>query len=321
MTLSIIIPMYNCEKYIADCLDSILKSDLPKNEYEVIIINDGSKDKGPEIAQEYAVQHDNFRYLTQENQGQSVARNYGIRESKGEYIWCVDGDDKLDPNIIEIYKRIELQPSLDILAFSMKVVTEKGEIVRTECTQPDVPHGKIISGRDAIVCGYNPSSVCVLFVSREMIINNSLFFKEGITHQDVELSYRLFAYAGMVLFTDHSPYVYILHADSTTQSLNPEKKIKYLRGDISVYQSFMHLSQHFENDSLLKKAIENRAKNVLFGLVYSLWVQRRIWKTLGINKAIIDELKEKKIYPMTVPFDSWKKRLMSRVLNIECLIR
>ena len=85
MKLSIIIPMYNAEKYIVDCLDSILKSDLPKGEYEVIIVNDGSKDKGPEIAQVYVSKHENFRYLTQENQGQSVARNYGIKEARGEY--------------------------------------------------------------------------------------------------------------------------------------------------------------------------------------------------------------------------------------------
>ena len=64
--LSVIIPMYNSEKYIANCLDSILNSDLPQDAYEVIIVNDGSVDSGPQIAQEYVSKHNNFTFLTQE---------------------------------------------------------------------------------------------------------------------------------------------------------------------------------------------------------------------------------------------------------------
>ena len=66
LMLSIIIPMYNAEKYIEECLDSILNSNLPKNLYELVIVNDGSKDKSPEIAQNYAAKYSNVTYLTQE---------------------------------------------------------------------------------------------------------------------------------------------------------------------------------------------------------------------------------------------------------------
>ena len=68
--------MYNAEKYIGICLDSILDSNLLKEEYEIVIVNDGSQDKSPEIAQDYAARYSNVTYLTQENQGQSTARNY-----------------------------------------------------------------------------------------------------------------------------------------------------------------------------------------------------------------------------------------------------
>ena len=86
MKLSIIIPLYNAGKYIVKCLDSIQTSDLNIHDYEVIIVNDGSTDDGPEMAQRYAKEHENFFYYTQENQGQSVARNYGIHEANGKYI-------------------------------------------------------------------------------------------------------------------------------------------------------------------------------------------------------------------------------------------
>ena len=87
--VSIIIPMYDAEKYIENCLKSILKSNLSKKDYEIIIINDGSTDNGPVVAQQYAKEFDNILYPTQYNQGQSVARNYGITESRGKYIWCM----------------------------------------------------------------------------------------------------------------------------------------------------------------------------------------------------------------------------------------
>ena len=162
--LSIIIPMYNCEKYINDCLDSILESDLPKDEYEVIIINDGSKDKGPEIAQKYVSAHNNFTYLTQENQGQSVARNYGLEKAKGEYVWFVDGDDKLDNSLIDLFSLLSSLPTLDILAFLLRQETEKGTFISFECKQPRVTHNIVIKGREAIIMGYMPSSVCAFVI-------------------------------------------------------------------------------------------------------------------------------------------------------------
>ena len=72
--------MYNAEKYIGICLDSILNSNLSKADYEIVIVNDGSKDKSPDIAKTYASLYSNIIYLSQENQGQSTARNNGIKE-------------------------------------------------------------------------------------------------------------------------------------------------------------------------------------------------------------------------------------------------
>lgn len=313
--------MYNAEKYIENCLDSILNSDLPKDEYEVIIINDGSKDNSPEIAKKYVEKHESFIYLTQKNQGQSVARNYGIKECKGEYVWFVDCDDKVEKNIFNVYNILNKKKNIDIIAFQLKVVRENSEFVRTECEQPSVKHDSIISGREAIIDGYNPSSVCALFLKTQFVLKNNLFFKEGITHQDVELSYRLFAHAERVLFTEFVPYIYILHPNSTSQSLNPEKKIKYLKDDIVVYKSFMSLSQKFSLDKELSKTIYYRAKNILFCLLLSLHKNRKVWGKMGINKSIIQELKKDNLYPLRGPFDSYKKLVAVLFLNHDFLIR
>lgn len=321
MKLSIIIPLYNAEKYIGECLDSILESDLPKEEYEVIVVNDGSKDGGPEIVQSYVTRRPNVMYLTQENQGQSVARNYGIREAKGEYIWCVDSDDKVEGReLMKAYMRLCENPELDIMAFQLQEVTEDNVPVRRECTQPSLRHEVVTSGRDAIVGGYNPSSVCALFVRRQMIIDNGLFFREGITHQDVELSYRIMATAGKVLFTDIVPYVYILHPGSTSKAVNPVKKIKYLTDDIIVHRSFLLLAEKYSSDAELAATVANRANNILFSLLMTLRTHRHDWGMAGINKAVIEKLRSEKLYPLSLSSYNWKKRFLLLLLNREWFV-
>lgn len=319
---SFIIPMYNAEKYIANCIDSILNSDLPKDCYEVIIINDGSTDNGSEIAQEYVSHHDNFVYLTQGNQGQSVARNYGIREAHGEYIWCVDADDKLDSvSLASVWEELKAHPDLDIFAFQLKQVTEKGDFISFECSQPKVQHNTIIKGREAIIQGYAPSAVCALAVRRQMIFDNNLFFKIGITQQDVELSYRLFAHAESVYFSDLKPYIYIHHSGSTSKPTDVAKVIKYQCDKVEIIKSFRQLSKEFANsDKELADVIQRYAYDALFGYVYGLFRNRKKWKPLGVNQAALNKLKEENLYPLKLPFTSWKKWMVCKLLNIRWLI-
>ncbi|MBF1603861.1 MAG: glycosyltransferase [Prevotella sp.] len=322
--LSIIIPMYNAEKYIGICLDSILDSNLLKEEYEIVIVNDGSQDKSPEIAQDYALRYSNVIYLTQENQGQSTARNYGIKTCQGEYIWCVDADDKvISEQLPKIIEALDEYKNLDILAIQLQNVTEEGQYLDVECSQPTLEHNKVLSGVEAILSGYNPSSICALITKKQLFIDNNIFFVKGITHQDVELTYRLMPCAMKVVFSDIIPYLYIYHPNSTSKSMVPEKKIKYIKDDIYIINSFRRLALSFKDiNPQLYSVIFNRSQNVLFGLVYSLYKNKKEWRKLGINSVIIDELKKEQLYPMKGEFDSLKKSLfVSFFLNIPCLIK
>ena len=321
--LSIIIPMYNAEKYIGICLDSILGSNLLKEEYEIVIVNDGSQDKSPEIAQNYAAKYSNVTYLTQENQGQSTARNYGIKTCKGEYVWCVDADDKvISEQLPKIIETLDEYRNLDILAIQLQNVTEEGQYLDIECSQPMLEHNKVLSGIEAILSGYNPSSICALITKKQLFIDNNIFFVKGITHQDVELTYRLMPCATNVVFSDIIPYLYIYHPNSTSKSMVPEKKIKYIKDDIYIINSFRRLALSFKDiNPQLYSVIFNRSQNVLFGLVYSLYKNKKEWGKLGINSVIVDELKKEQLYPMKGHFDSLKKSLFVRLfLNREFMI-
>lgn len=321
--LSIIIPMYNAEKYIGICLDSILGSNLLKEEYEIVIVNDGSKDKSPEIAKGYSSKFSHVTYLTQENQGQSTARNYGIKTCKGEYVWCVDADDKvISEQLPKIIGALDKYKNLDILAVQLQNVTEGGQYLDVECSQPTLVHNKVLSGVEAVLSGYNPSSICALITKKQLFIDNNIFFVKGITHQDVELTYRLMPCAMKVVFSDIIPYLYIYHPNSTSKSMVPEKKIKYIKDDIYIINSFRRLALSFKDiNPQLYSVIFNRSQNVLFGLIYSLYKNKKEWGKLGINSVIIDELKKEQLYPMKGEFDSLKKSLFVRLfLNREFMI-
>ena len=315
--------MYNAEKYIGICLDSILDSNLLKEEYEIVIVNDGSQDKSSEIAQDYASRYSNVTYLTQENQGQSTARNYGIKTCQGEYVWCVDADDKLiSAQLPKLIDALDEYENLDILAVQLQNVTEEGKYLDIECTQPLVEHNRIISGVEAVISGYIPSSICALIVRRELFVENDIFFVKGITHQDVELTYRLMPHAKFVMFSNLIPYLYIYHPNSTSKSLIPEKKIKYIKDDIYIIKSFQKLALSYKQDNLLLyKVIYNQSQNVLFSLVYSLYKNKKTWFNMGINTAVVAELKKEKLYPIRGKFDSIKKTICARLfLNIPCVL-
>ena len=289
----------------------ILNSNLSKNLYELVIIDDGSKDKSPEIVKGYSSKFSNVTYLTQENQGQSTARNYGIKTCQGEYIWCVDADDKvISEQLPKIIEALDEYKNLDILAVQLQNVTEGGQYLDVKCSQPTLEHNKVLSGVEAVLSGYNPSSICALITKKQLFIDNNIFFVKGITHQDVELTYRLMPCAMKVVVSDIIPYLYIYHPNSTSKSMVPEKKIKYIKDDIYIINSFRRLALSFKDiNPQLYSVIFNRSQNVLFGLVYSLYKNKKEWGKLGINSVIVDELKKEQLYPMKGHFDSLKKSL------------
>ena len=97
--LSIIVPIYNVEKYLPRCIESILNQTF--KDFELILVNDGSTDSSYEILKEYENKYDNFRVINQKNGGLSAAKNAGIKIAKGEYIAFLDSDDYLDKNFLE----------------------------------------------------------------------------------------------------------------------------------------------------------------------------------------------------------------------------
>lgn len=127
MFLSFIIPLYNCEQYIANCLNGIFTTKLPKAEYEIIVIDDGSKDGGADIVKSFQREHLNILLYQQKNKGASSARNVGIERAKGDYIWFVDADDWIDEDaLMQVFNVYQNDKTVDLYCFNHTSVETDG---------------------------------------------------------------------------------------------------------------------------------------------------------------------------------------------------
>ena len=127
LKLSIIVPVYKVEQYLHKCVDSLLHQDLSEEEYEIILVDDGSPDSCGDICEEYASKFVQVKVVHQENGGLSAARNSGIKVAQGLYVQFVDSDDYLEPNVLRILVAKMETDQLDILRFNYRNVNEQYE--------------------------------------------------------------------------------------------------------------------------------------------------------------------------------------------------
>lgn len=210
MKLSIIIPAYNDEKYLAQCLDSCLAQDIPSSEYEIIVVNDGSIDGTQAIAESYALKFDNFFVLSQANHGQGSARNAGMKIAKGDYIWFVDSDDWIKENCLScIIKEIE-DNKLDALRLTFSKYEEG--IIRYE-NRPVLTG--IVSGIDGFrdLLSFNCVPWLTIF-KRGILREHQLEFLKDMYHEDTEFTPRAYYYIKRLMFYDSPVYVYRVSATS-----------------------------------------------------------------------------------------------------------
>lgn len=314
--LSIIIPLYNSEAYINNCINSILSTRVDKKMYDIVVVDDGSTDNGLATANGLAKRYSNIIVLHQKNQGLSSARNTGLSKAKGEYIWFVDADDEIIAESLMVFEFLNKYSGLDIIAVQLQKVDAQCNLLSIDCAQPTLQKNVVMTGRDAILNDYNPSSACALIMRRSFLNENNLRFKLGITHEDVEFTFRAMSKAKKVIFTDLKPYLYFRRGNTMSTPLDHERLLKYIIDDVDVADSFHSLALEFKwKDSELYNKIFLRSKSVVFGLLLQLYHNKKQWEEKGIAQVVMQRLKEKNFFPLRKPFYSWKQQLLSIWLN------
>ena len=214
MRFSIIIPVYNVEKYLPRCLDSCIHQDIPSNEYEIIIINDGSPDGSKAIAEEYAEKYPNIKLFNQENGGLSVARNNGFDKAKGKYVWFVDSDDWIVENCLsEIYDKMVSQ-DLDMLQIGYTEAWDDGTVKPSERGFFE----GLKSGCETMKEIYIPAPAQFTIYKRSFLYSFSLKFFPGIYHEDAEFKPRALFFAKRFASLNKHVYYYYQRANGSIMS-------------------------------------------------------------------------------------------------------
>lgn len=222
MVFSIIVPVYNVEKYLDKCVKSILNQTY--KEIEVILVDDGSPDNCPQMCDKYARNDSRVKVIHKKNGGLSEARNVGIEASTGEYVLFVDSDDWLVESACEQFnKYISKVGQIDICV---------GNLLNDDGTQY-TPHtnaivGKVYSGVNYFVKFHNGIIPCAVVPAyrREFLVNKSLRFMVGKYHEDNEFTPRAYLSADRVTFSNISHYVRFIREDSITQHSDKRKNLK-----------------------------------------------------------------------------------------------
>ncbi len=226
MLLSFIVPVFNVEHYIEDCIKSIICQ--PGNDFQVILVDDGSTDNSGIICDKYAKLDSRVLSYHKSNGGLSEARNYGIERASGKYLAFVDADDFIGGRAIEIIRGIiENHSNLDVIlmeAFKLfpdNRILSLGEGYRTDCING-------CSKRVVLnhLAGLNkfPASACSKIVNRNFLIRNNLFFISGLISEDVDWSIRLFLSADSFWYSSYRYYFYRQNREgSITNSVNPKR--------------------------------------------------------------------------------------------------
>lgn len=211
MKVSIVIPLYNTEKYIARCIDSCLQQTY--QDIEVIIINDGSTDSSPEIAGEYADRYDFIKMITTENRGLSAARNCGMTNSTGKYIYFLDSDDWIDADCIDKCVYYAERNNTEIITFDTKTFVEEGTEARFKLqsySRENVEFAwELKTGKEFISeGGYRGIlvSAWLVFVRKDFLLENGIEFPEGAYYEDVKFHFDCMITAKRIMYIPYQFY-------------------------------------------------------------------------------------------------------------------
>lgn len=305
MTISVILPVYNTEKYIEKCIQSIISSKLNDYIKEIIIVNDGSTDNSEQIIIS-KFNEKKIKLISQKNEGLCKARNTGIKQASGDYLWFIDSDDYINANDLKIITALETNP--DMLFFNYKTVLEDGfsEVrslkmrdnwIENKSFKGDVFHSKFSRG-SAYVWAY--------LIRTDFIRNNELTFYSNIRYEDIEFTTKALFLAKKVLYVNVVMYYYLQRKGSILGSVKPQ----YFHYDhLKIAESFQNFYQKNQIDSSFVQEIKISILRAFLDISYYKKRDVALFKTKYSNNFKINytlfNLRDKSLLFITKQFPSF----------------
>jgi glycosyltransferase involved in cell wall biosynthesis len=337
LKVSVILPVYNVENYLEDCLDTIINQTL--KDIEIICVNDGSTDKSSDILKKFAAKDDRITIINQENQGAGVARNKGLRIAKGEYLSFLDADDFFELDMLEKAYNYSLKNSLDVCVYGVKTFNDKTSETRRidyDIQKRYLPEKTIFNYKDFPKYVFNTFKNWTwnkLF-RRSFILENDIEFQELFRTNDLLFTCKSLIKADKISVLDVPLVYYRVEHDFHCQNTNHEHPFDFYHA-MSALKSFLIDEKIFHGD--LEQSFVNFATS---GCLYNLKSlnTRESYEKLynflhneGINQLSINnrqddyfynkgflEIKKIERYPLFESSDRPKVFIIIHTLYIKC---
>ena len=258
--VSVIIPVYNVERYLKQCIDSVLAQTYQN--IEIILVDDGSTDSSSDICDDLSIQHYSIEALHKQNGGASSARNYGLKHAKGEYVYFLDSDDYLMDNAVEEMVACAEESQADLVFIEAKSIDENGNEINSNYHYhmhypPQLPYEAM---QTMLKFKEFHVGTPFFFIKRSLLIENNLTFKEGIMYEDMIMSYQLFSLAQLCAHVHGPIYIRRYRPNSVMTSAKTEKN--YVSA-ATVYREVSEFLKTLPGDKQSPKHVIRCAYNVL----------------------------------------------------------
>ena len=265
MFLSMIIPIYNAGKYLAECLDSCTQQNISPDDYEIICVNDGSTDDSPAILNAYASRFRQIKVITQSNAGVGAARNAGMDNAAGDYIWFIDADDIIVPNCLKHLRETCAETDCDRLGFSLISVPE--DMPSWEKRQELIADSSV--EKTTSDWGY----IILSLMRRSFILAHRIRFLPEISYgEDMVFNYSWDLYSYKYVKLEQVLYFYRANPASTMQTLKTSRaaQIKRMRSIIQILLWLRENGTPYLGTGELRPDVALRYANMLEMLITGL---------------------------------------------------
>ncbi|NJB70290.1 glycosyltransferase involved in cell wall biosynthesis [Saonia flava] len=301
MKLSILIPLYNKEKYIERCFKSLLDQGLSNNEYEIIIVDDGSKDSGAAIVDEYAEKHSNIQLIRQQNQGPSVARNKCLAAANGDYVYFLDADDYLATNVLRLIIALAVENDLEILEFDTKQIAESAALDFDSLTQNPQDLPVLVMDGISYVAEYGfRNEAWRYIVKRSLLVDAGVRFIEGTLYEDAIFTASLFITAHRMAKVDIDVHRYIVVENSIVTSKDRAHNLKFIHGMVNAIEHFHGLIKDLDSSHVDYNKVVKSLRGRQQAFVFALLIRTLKYRLLSFKdlKKILSRLNTYEAYPI-----------------------
>lgn len=296
--ISIVIPVYNTEKYIERCIESVLQQKYENK--EIIVVNDGSTDKTEEKINKYKEQ---IKYIKKANGGLSDARNVGIANATGKYIMFIDSDDYIEEDLLSKLKPY-IDKDIEMIKYKARKVTEDGK----EIQLMEGPTFDTIKGEEAFskMCFDDQlmETACIYLYKTELIKQNGFQFRKGLYHEDFGLIPLIIVKAKTFISTNICGYNYVQSQNSITRNEDYEKTKIKVYDLLKHYDKIVQEIEKYEIQENTKQDVRIFCTNSILLRINDLNKEDR--------KAYIKEIKKRKMQKNIKAKNT--KQLIKRIL-------